>query len=124
MRGGILAHATTPFVWGSSDCAFVFDIIRDMTGFFPIEDMHVYTSEAGAVRVLRAAGFNSMLELVEACFPEIPPAMAQRGDIGYPADIPHPLMSPAIIDGANAYSKHPAGGIIIPRHHLTRAWAV
>jgi len=124
MRATIARHINAPFAWGSSDCGFVFDWVRDACDFDPIDDVRGYTSEREALRAVRDAGFETVADLVAARFVEIDPAMAQRGDLGYPADIPHPLMSPAIIDGAHAYSKHPAGGVIVPRSAIVRAWAV
>lgn len=124
MRRAIAAHARQPFVWGASDCSFVFDIIRDMTGRDPIAEIRGYSSELGALRALRAAGYATTLDLIERNFVEIPPATAQRGDIGYPSNIAHPLMSPAIIDGANCYSKEPRGAVVFPRNHIARAWRV
>lgn len=102
----------------------MFDFIRDATGFDAIERIRGYSSEAGALRALRAAGYATTLELIQACFVEIEPKFAQRGDIGYPAKIPHALMSPALIDGAFAHSKHPAGAVSVPRNSIARAWAV
>ena len=124
MREAISEHVTAPFVWGASDCSFVFDIIRDMTGFDPIEDVRGYSTEAGALKRLMQAGYASALEIVERHFVEIAPAMAQRGDIGFPTTISRALMSPAIIDGANAFTKDPAGGLVIPRSQIARAWRV
>ena len=95
-----------------------------MTGFDPIENIRGYENETGALLALKRAGYATVLALIEKNFVEIQPEMAQRGDIGYPADIPHVLMSPAVIDGSNAFSKHPAGTIVVPRSMITRAWAV
>lgn len=111
-------------MWGASDCAFVFDFIRDATGFDPIANIRGYSSEAGALKAIRRAGYATTLDLVEQNFVEIEPEFAQRGDIGYPSCLAHDLMSPALIDGAFAYSKHPAGGVTVPRPFITRAWAV
>lgn len=124
MRAGIAQRVFAPFVWGESDCGFVFDIIRDMTGFDAIADIRGYRDERSALRAVRNAGFPSVMALVEARFVEIDPAFAQRGDIGYPSIVPHQLMSPAIIDGANGYSKDLTGGVVVPISHLVRAWAV
>lgn len=124
VSAAVRKHVHAPFEWGASDCSFVFDLIRDMTGFDAIASIRGYTNEREALRALKAAGYETTLDLIEANFPEIDPALAQRGDIGYPADVPHPLMSPAVIDGAHAYSKHPAGGVVVPRALITRAWAV
>lgn len=124
MRAVIERHMHEPFEWGGSDCSFVFDVIEAMTGFDAIADMRGYLTEAGALRAVRRAGFDSVLEIVQAAFSEIPPGLAGRGDIGYPAEIPHPLMSPAIIDGHLAFSKHPRGVVMIERTKIARAWAV
>lgn len=42
-----------------------------------------YSSEAGGLRVMRKLGFKSLIEAVDAAFPDarIPPAMARPGDI-------------------------------------------
>lgn len=120
----IAEHMAKPFAWGASDCSFVFDIIFEMTGFDPIEDVRGYSTEAGAFKALKRAGFETTLDLVSEHFVEIPPGLAQRGDIGYPASIPNDLMSPAIFDGASAFSKEPSGGVIVPRDVIVRAWAV
>lgn len=124
MRAVIVRHINERFEWGHSDCSFVFDVVEAMTGFDAIEDLRGYESELGAILALKRAGFDTVRELVELCFNEIHPGMAGRGDLGYPETIAHPLMSPAIIDGAHCFSKQPAGGIVVPRAAIVRAWAV
>lgn len=124
LREGIARCMGTPFEWGAADCGFVFDVVRDMTGCDPFEPIRGYRSEAGALRRLYAAGYASVLEFVEANFCEIDPRLAQRGDLAYPGEIGHALMSPAIVDGAFMYSKTTVGGVRIPRHFIARAWAV
>lgn len=124
MRDQVRKNIVAPFQWSASDCSFVFDAIREMTGFDAIEDIRGYGDEGSALRALRKAGFKSVLELVEEKFEEIEPAFAGRGDIGYPATIVHPLMSPAIIDGANAFSKEPRGPVVFPIDKIARAWKV
>lgn len=125
MRAVMAKHLSDPFEWGGSDCSFVFDVIEAVTGFDAIADMRGYLTEAGALRAIRRAGFETVQEIVEASFCEIPPGLAIRGDIGYPAVVAHPLMSPALIDGSNAFSKQPHRGVIvIERAFIARAWAV
>ncbi len=124
LRQSISLNMSQPFVWGQWDCSFVFDIVRDMTGFDPIQDVRGYSTEAGALKRLKQAGYTSALDLVERHFVEIAPATAQRGDIGYPMTISRELMSPAIIDGVHAFSKEPSGGVLIPRSSIARAWRV
>ena len=124
MREVMRKHMSEPFEWGGSDCSFVFDVIEAVTGFDAIHDCRGYLTEAGALRAIRRAGFQSVQEIVEASFHEIVPGIAIRGDIGYPAEVGHPLMSPAVIDGASAFSKHPKGAILVNRASIVRAWAV
>ena len=124
MRAVMAKHMSEPFEWGGSDCSFVFDVIEAVTGFGAIADCRGYLTEAGALRAIRRAGFETVQEIVEASFHEIPPGLAIRGDIGYPAIVGHPLMSPAVIDGSNAFSKTPKGAIVIDRAAIARAWAV
>lgn len=125
MRGVLAEHRAAPFVWGASDCSLAFDVVKALTGFDAIETVRGYDSEQSAMRRLVAAGFSSTLDLVEHHFVEIAPAKAQRGDLGYPAAIPHRLMSPAVIDGAMAYSKAPSEGwIVVPTSSLVRVFAV
>lgn len=113
-----------PFEWGVSDCAMFADVVKAITGFDPITDVRGYAGELSAIRRLRATGYETTLSLVEDLFPEIDPETAGRGDLGYPSEIAHPLMSPAVIDGAYAYSKGPDGGVIVPRNQIARAFAV
>jgi hypothetical protein len=123
MREVITRHAAAPFEWGVSDCSLAFDCVAAITGFDPIANIRGYTSAAEARRRLAEAGFRDVLSLVEARFPEIAPSEAQRGDLGFVAEVA-PLMSPAVINGAIAHSKALAGMAQIPRGLIVRAFAV
>lgn len=124
MRAVLMRHQAGPFVWGQSDCALFADAVAAMTGYDPLADCRGYTSEFGALKKLKAAGFDNVDELVAARFVEIAPVAAQRGDLGYPARIARPLMGPAVIDGAHAFSKGPEGFVVVPRSVIVRAFAV
>lgn len=124
MRLTLELHLNRPFAWGDSDCSLCFDAVEAMTGFDPIADIRGYRSRLGALRKLHAAGFETVFDLVATVFPEIPPAHAQRGDLGYPEQVSDCLMSPAVIDGTNAYSKGPDGPVVFPRSQIVRAFAV
>lgn len=123
MRVSLARHLAAPFEWGGSDCAFSLDIARDMTGFDILDGLRGYTNAQEAMETLRAAGYQTVLDLVAAHFPEISPSEAQRGDLGYPADVA-PLMSPALINGPVAHSKSMAGPVTVPRGLIARAFAV
>jgi len=125
LRAVIAEHESQPFVWGQSDCSFAFDAVRAITGFDPIESIRGYGSELAALRNLRASGFETTADLVAAHFEEIPAMSAMRGDLGYPSEVRHPLMSPAVIFGAFAYSKSPGEGwVVIETAALTRIYGV
>lgn len=123
MREAIARHHAAPFGWGSSDCTMFADVVEAMTGFDPIAEYRSYTTEIGAMRMLKKAGVRSMVEYVERLFPEIAPAHAGRGDLAFTADIA-PLVCPAVIDGAMAHSKNANGPVIISRVEIIRAFAV
>lgn len=98
------------------------DCVQAMTGFNPTRGIR-YATKLGALRAFREHGCMTAIGLVESLFEEIDPAQAVRGDLGLPAEFDD-LMSPAIIDGALAFSKAEAGPIIIPRTLIVRAFAV
>lgn len=123
MREAIAYHHGTPFAWGASDCTMFADVVLAMTGFDPLAAFRSYTTQIGALRMLKKADVPSMLAYVAQLFPEIPPAHAGRGDLAFTADI-EPLGCPAIIDGAMAHSKNERGPVTLSRAHIVRAFAV
>jgi len=123
MRAELARHIAAPFEWDESDCGFAFSVVRAITGFDAIAGLRGYEDGPEALRRLRAAGYPSVLDLVAAHFPEIPPSEAMRGDLGYPATV-EPLMSPAVINGPVAHSKSLAGPVVVPRGLIVRAFAV
>lgn len=124
LRSAIQRHQSIPFKTGVSDCGIMAaDCVLAMTGFNPLQGIR-FATDAGCIRSLREAGYASALDLVERLFREIPPSQAMRGDLGFPAHVPSPLMSPAVIDGPNAFSKNPDGPVVIPRTLIVRAFAV
>ncbi|PLX36990.1 MAG: hypothetical protein C0605_07945 [Hyphomicrobiales bacterium] len=117
-------HVERPFAWGVSDCGILFaDAVVAQTGFDPLAGMRGYRTKAGALRVLRRAGFASVAELVAARFEEIPLAQAGRGDLGLP-EVADALTSPAVITGALAVSKDENGPVTLSRSLIKRAFKV
>jgi len=75
---------TTPFAWGAVDCGLglAAPVILGLTG----KDLGVqfrgkYSTAAGALKVLRQAGFETVADVVAAQFDRIPISKAQYGDI-------------------------------------------
>lgn len=75
-------HIQIPFAYGVSDCYIVCaDVVKAITGEEPYENVRDYTTEAGAAKQLKKHGFESVEDAWAAKFEEIPPVMAQRGDV-------------------------------------------
>ncbi|WP_421565756.1 DUF6950 family protein [Ochrobactrum sp. EDr1-4] len=78
------AHINTPLVWGKSDCLLTAcDAIEAMTGVDPAADIRgKYKSKAGAYRLIKQRGYDSLGAVLADRFEEIGTAMAGRGDVG------------------------------------------
>lgn len=123
MRAAIERHQALPFQWGVSDCAVMCgDVMRAVTGRHVLKGYR-WASERGAIVELRRAGFATAIEFFTSGLDEIDPAMAMRGDIGVVDVGAHGLSSPAIIDGAWAFSKNTDGAVMVPATMIVRAWA-
>lgn len=118
-------HGTLPLIYGVSCCLTMpLACVQAMTGELPWADEHGETDEAGARARLAAHGFTSTADAFAALFPEIPVALAQRGDVGV---IERPDgVSGVIFVGAAAIGKHAdrPGNLRIPRSLVTRAFKV
>ncbi|TPK18054.1 hypothetical protein [Mesorhizobium sp. B2-5-7] len=78
-------HNKTPGEWGVSDCLLtVMDAVIAVTGFDPAEDIRggVYSTAAGAARVLLKRGHADVEAALASLFPSVAKLMAQRGDVG------------------------------------------
>lgn len=79
----VAKHEALPSDWGISDC-FVIpdDAVEALTGAVMYPTARGYRTEVGAAKALRRHGFANVREAFSVRFSEIPPVMAQRGDIG------------------------------------------
>lgn len=76
----IASRTATPFKYGPHDCArFANGAVIAQTGVNVMTGLR-YSSAAGAQRILNAEG--GLHAAMAARLPEIPPAMARRGDVG------------------------------------------
>lgn len=90
-----------------------------------------HTTEAGAVRYIRKAGFADLVALMDAVLPDarIAPAMALRGDIiaiAMPEGDPFGCsLAVALDDSASRILgfKDGVGQVLVP-HHFVTAWRV
>lgn len=82
LKAVVEKHLALPSEYGVSDCYLIADdTVEAISGerMFPGV---VYSSEIGAAKALRAHGFDNVEQAFASKFEEIPPSLAQRGDIG------------------------------------------
>lgn len=76
-------HSEKSGQYGISDCYFLADDnVRAVTGNYMFPKGRNYKSKVGAAKLLLKHGFHNVEEAFAAKFEEIPPILAQRGDIG------------------------------------------
>jgi len=77
------AHRDAPFEWGENDCLlFAGRAIEAVTGDNPAQAVQgTYSTARGATKALWARGFKNVGDALADLYPEISPAMAQRGDL-------------------------------------------
>lgn len=89
----LAASEARPFEWGQHDCGlFVADAVQAITGHDPGADLRGrYRCAAGAARLLKPLG--GVPGLARSRFgDEIPPALAQPGDVGLMLDEGRPTL--------------------------------
>lgn len=78
------AYQNEPFVWGKTDClCMAEDVVLAITGSSPAQPFRgSYDTRIGAAKVLLERGYDDLQDALEAHFPRVDPAWAQRGDLG------------------------------------------
>lgn len=119
-------HSTADFAWGRYDCATLWiDVVAALTGVDPSSEFQRWRTQHGALRALKARGFDSVSAYVDGILPRVAAAKASRGDLAFPADAwLGPLTSPAVVMGAEAVSRSPQGWVAIPRARLVTFYRV
>lgn len=116
-------HAGLPFTWGSSDCL---DLSADSAAACLGDDLlkkfRRYTTERGAAKVLVEEGLANVGEVLASVFPEIPPSLAQRGDIG--VILRDGSLSAGVFTSFGFASKAEQGVIYEPITAVARAFKV
>ena len=112
-----------PFRWGRHDCAiWAFDLRRDLTGCFDVAALWRgrYTTERGAVRVMRRLGWQSLeaagRDLLGEPLPSI--HLAQRGDMV----LANTGLGFGVCLGARAGGIAPEGLVLVPLATCALAW--
>lgn len=112
-----------PFEWGQCDCClFVANWVQKMCGFDPSAELRGrYHSKLGATRVLRRAGFNSVMDIADAAFGERVSALAlERGDIALLMQDDAPALG--IVWGANVWAMGEQGAVALPLALVVFGW--
>lgn len=121
----IEARRAQPFKYGTADCGLtVADWVLIATGHDPAADLRGrYRSAAGALRIIRQAGADSLGSLVTSRLgASLPPLLAQRGDIvEVPGDSGPAL---AICLGGDAIAMGPDGLVTVDMSSALRAWRI
>lgn len=120
----IRLHMKGEFEWGQYDCGTLFsDAVYAMTDFDPMQPFGRWKSETDVMRTMVTLGVKTLKDYVISVLPEIAPAMARRGDVGYAAEV-GTLSCPAIILGTEAVSRDQSGWVSIPTTSLVTAYRV
>lgn len=112
-----------PFAWGDNDCAcFAAAAVEAMTGENPMPRLR-YRTEMGAARAIKRGGGLAALvgEALSGCG-EIPPRMAQRGDVVLFEHEGEAVVG--ICVGRHIASPGPQGLALTPLRAGMRAWRI
>lgn len=101
-----------PFAWGEHDCGpgLAGRLVLALTG----EDLAApfrgqYTDALGALRLVQAAGFDDLSDLVASMLPEVHPSKARIGDIAaFKMDTPF-KSALGVVNGERVFVLRPEG---------------
>lgn len=115
-----------PFVPGSRDCAlFAADCVEAMTGVDLAASFRgQYATIPGAVRALREAGYDTLIDVVSEKLTEVPVARAVFGDIAAIATDDGIGWNLGVVNGETVIVMRPDGLGVVSRTLLTRAFRV
>lgn len=117
-----------PFEWGRNDCTlFAADCVWSLTGIDPVPDLRgTYTTALGAQRAIADVFGSPSLEVATMNMAarwgveEIPPLMAQRGDVVLHPNDGRPCL--AISVGRQCAAPSEAGLAQLTMRPARRAW--
>lgn len=128
LDGEVRAAEGLPFAWGRHDCfTWAARVVRRLGGPDLMARAGVWHDEAGAQAAVQALGADLEAAVARICadlhMQEVPPALAQRGDLVVLRTPRGPTT--AICTGRQAMAAAEAGGVIgLPMTLALRAWAV
>lgn len=119
----IAAYQVGAFAWGQRDCfRLPVDVTAAVAGLHLWPDLRPYRSSRGAAVRLARHGFRTVGDALAAVLPEVPPALAGRGDVGTVTE--NGAEAGVVVLGAAVAGMAPMGLTIIPRDRLFRAFKV
>lgn len=131
LHDGLAARANQHFEWGSTDCLMtVSDLIRAMTDTDPAAAYRgQYSTELEALSVVKAAGCDSVEQLVQQIaaahqYAEINPRLAQRGDLVIFDSAEGPAFGIVDLNARDGICAGPDGLRRLPVLTARRAWRI
>ena len=117
-------HRQLPFEYGTSDClTFAVDCANAITIGNVMANQRNYSTQAGAFKALKNAGFDNVGDALASEFEEIPPAFAGRGDLGVIEG--DEAIVAVVFVGAHVVGKEQPGGVQqVSRSLVSRAFRV
>lgn len=117
----------TPFDWDGHDCVvgLAGNMALAITGTDCAEQYRgAYSTAAGALKVMRKAGFENVADMVASMLPEIHPSTAHVGDIAaIPMDSPFGFAL-GVVNGERIFVLMPSGIGTVDLLDATRAFKV
>lgn len=109
-----------PFEYGVNDCCmFAAGAVEAITGQNPMSDfIGKYKSLASSVRAIKDAGYESIEQIIDERFEEIPVGFASTGDLAFFDG------SVGVVLGGRAAFVGEGSFTLIDRHEWTKAWGV
>jgi hypothetical protein len=116
-----------PFDWDGNDCVvgLAGNMVKALTGTDCVEPYRgKYSTAAGALKVVRSAGFENLGDMVASMLPEIHPSAAHVGDIAaIPMDSPFGFAL-GVVNGERIFVLMPDGVGTVDLLDATRAFRV
>lgn len=99
------------------------DVCLAITGVDPYAaERGRYSTAGGALKRFKRRGFLWLDDAYSAVFPDMPRALARRGDIGLVETTDGDCS--VVIMGTHAFGKSPTGNIRVPVAHVRKAFKV
>lgn len=120
----LAAEQAAPFSYGSHDCALLAaGAVEAVTGVDPAAEWRgTYTSLAGGLRAIRAAGYADLVDVVDSLFERVEPRSALPGDVAAVDTPDGPALG--VVVGPAVRVRRPEGLGTVHLSEATIAWRV